>query len=115
VETRACPAIRRGQTLVFPSSDDIDACPYLLDRSYGACSATCVPVNVAGRSIGGLHAVAPPAQPPGPGQVARLEALASQGGARVGMLRVMERTHLQAATDSLTGLINRRTPGRSSL
>jgi diguanylate cyclase (GGDEF)-like protein len=105
----ACPAIRRGQTLVFASSEELDACPFLQDRPYGPCSATCVPVNVAGRSIGVLHAIAPPEQPPDPVQVARLEALASQGGARIGMLRVMQRTSLQAATDSLTGLLNRRT------
>jgi diguanylate cyclase (GGDEF)-like protein len=105
----ACPAIRRGQTLVFASSEELDACPFLQDRPYGPCSATCVPVNVAGRSIGVLHAVGPAEEPPGLEQIVRLEALASQGGARIGMLRVMQRTSLQAATDPLTGLINRRT------
>jgi diguanylate cyclase (GGDEF)-like protein len=105
----ACPAIRRGQSLVFASSEELDACPFLQDRPYGPCSATCVPVNVAGRSIGVLHAVGPAEQPPGLERIVRLEALASQGGARIGMLRVMQQTSLQAATDSLTGLINRRT------
>lgn len=104
----ACPAIRRGQTMVFAGSEELDACPFLQDRPYGPCSATCVPVNVAGRSIGVLHAIGPPGQPPGFEQVVRLEALASQGGTRIGMLRVMQRTSLQAATDSLTGLLNRR-------
>lgn len=106
---RACPAVRRGQTLAFTSSEELDACPFLQDRSYGPCSAVCVPVNVAGRSIGVLHVTGPPEQPAGAEQVARLEALAAQGGARIGLLRVMERTNLQAATDSLTGLLNRRT------
>jgi len=105
----ACPAIRRGQTLTFASSEELDACPFLQDRPYGPCAATCVPVNVAGRSIGVLHAASPPEQPLGPEQTVRLEALATQGGARIGMLRVMERTSLQAATDPLTGLLNRRT------
>jgi len=104
----ACPAIRRGQTLVFTSSEELDACPQLQDRPYGACAATCVPVNVAGKSIGVLHATAPPERPLPRDQVDRLEALATQGGARIGLLRVMERTNLQAATDSLTGLLNRR-------
>lgn len=63
---------------------------------------------MAGRSIGVLHAIGPPEQPPDLDQVVRLEALASQGGTRIGMLRVMQRTSLQAATDSLTGLLNRR-------
>ena len=94
---------------MFASSEELDACPFLQDRPYGPCSATCVPVNVAGRSIGVLHAVGPADQPPGPEPIVRLEALASQGGARIGMLRVMQRTSLQAATDPLTGLINRRT------
>lgn len=105
----ACPAIRRGQTMAFASSEELDACPQLQDRPYGPCSAVCVPVNVAGRSIGVLHAVGPSEQPPGREQVVRLEALASQDGTRIGMLRVMQRTSLQAATDSLTGLLNRRT------
>jgi diguanylate cyclase (GGDEF)-like protein len=38
-----------------------------------------------------------------------LETLANQAGARLGMLRVMAETQLQASTDGLTGLINRRT------
>jgi diguanylate cyclase (GGDEF)-like protein len=104
----ACPAIRRGQTLVFPSSEELDACPFLQDRPYGPCAATCVPVTVAGRSIGVLHATAALDQPPVPDQIVRLEALAMQGGSRIGMLRVMQRTSLQAATDVLTGLLNRR-------
>ena len=37
-----------------------------------------------------------------------LETLAKLAGARIGLLRVMAETQLQAATDSLTGLFNRR-------
>ena len=37
-----------------------------------------------------------------------LETLAKLAGARMGLLRVMAETRLQAATDSLTGLLNRR-------
>jgi GGDEF domain-containing protein len=105
---RDCPAIRRSQTLVFPSGDEIDACPHLAGRPEGDRSAACVPVSVGGRSIGVLHATANPADPPTELEVSRLEALATQAGARLGMLRVMEATHLQAATDPLTGLLNRR-------
>jgi hypothetical protein len=101
--SQACPAIRRGQTLRFASSEELDACPFLQDRPYGPCSATCVPVNVAGRSIGVPHAVAPVDHLHTPNQVARLEALATPGRRRIGMLWVMERTILQAATDPLTG------------
>jgi diguanylate cyclase (GGDEF)-like protein len=105
---RECPALRRSQTLVFASSEDIDACPNLFDRPTGICSAACVPVSVAGRSIGVLHATAPPGEQPDGLEVARLEALATQAGSRIGLLRVMEATSLQAATDPLTGLLNRR-------
>ncbi|HET7490093.1 MAG TPA: GGDEF domain-containing protein [Acidimicrobiales bacterium] len=108
VSPRDCPAIRRAQTLQFASSDDIDACPFLEDRPGGECSATCVPVSVGGRSIGVLHAATAPSVPVSKEGVARLEAIATQAGSRIGMLRVMAATHLQAATDPLTGLLNRR-------
>lgn len=38
----------------------------------------------------------------------RLEAIATLVGARVGILRAMESSQLQAGTDALTGLLNRR-------
>ena len=41
-------------------------------------------------------------------QLADLETLAKLAGARIGLLRTMSDTQLQAATDSLTGLLNRR-------
>lgn len=105
---RDCPAIRHSQTLTFSSSEELGACPQLEDRSCGPCAAVCVPVSVGGRSIGVLHAASDTAVPPTPADAAALEAIATQSGARIGMLRVMEATHLQAATDPLTGLLNRR-------
>ena len=47
-------------------------------------------------------------EPFAPSQVSELGTLANQAGARIGLLRVMADTQLQAATDSLTGLLNRR-------
>ena len=38
-----CPAVRRGRTLYFESSDDLSACPRLSDRDGEPCSAVCVP------------------------------------------------------------------------
>jgi diguanylate cyclase (GGDEF)-like protein len=108
ISPRECPAIRRSQTLLFSSAQEIDACPHLHGRLAGDRAAACVPVSVAGRSIGVLHATTDPAEPATVVEVSRLEALATQAGARLGMLRVMEATHLQAATDPLTGLLNRR-------
>ena len=59
-----CPATNSGQTLSFENSARLDACPWLRDRQNGACSATCVPVAIAGRTIGVLHVTAPPDAPP---------------------------------------------------
>jgi diguanylate cyclase (GGDEF)-like protein len=103
-----CPAVRRTQSLVFASSQALDACPHLADRPSGPCSAACVPVSVAGRSIGVIHTVGAEGRPPDQVQVNTLEAIANQSGSRIGMLRVMSATTLQAATDPLTGLLNRR-------
>jgi diguanylate cyclase (GGDEF)-like protein len=63
---------------------------------------------VGGRSIGVLHAATDPSQRPTAADANVLEAVATEVGGRLGMLRVMEAIHLQAATDPLTGLLNRR-------
>ena len=41
--------------------------------------------------------------------MSQLTVLASQAGARIGTVRAFEKTQLQASTDGLTGLVNRRT------
>jgi diguanylate cyclase (GGDEF)-like protein len=102
-----CPAVRRAQPQVFPDSEAFDACPHLHDRPTGNVSAVCVPVNIMGKSVGVFHVQGPVGRPP-EYAVPNLEILADNAGARIGMLRVMERTSLQAATDPLTGLLNRR-------
>lgn len=101
----ACPATRRGQTQLFADSAALDACPRLAGRA--RCSAVCVPISVMGRSVGVVHAFGTAEaglDRAGP----LLELAANQFGARVAMLRVMADTQLQANTDSLTGLLNRR-------
>lgn len=103
-----CAAIRCGQTLRFDASRELDACPRLRDRPGAACSATCVPVNVMGRTIGVMHVTGPEGAPADEEAVARLEAIATYGGSRLGLLRTLASTQLQAATDPLTGLANRR-------
>ena len=108
ITPRDCPAIRRAQTLLFPSSEKLDACRHLEGRDSGPCAAVCVPVSVGGRSIGVLHVATDPDTPPSLDVAATLEAIATVSGSRIGLLRVMEATHLQAATDPLTGLLNRR-------
>jgi diguanylate cyclase (GGDEF)-like protein len=104
---RDCVAVRRGQTLTFLDSDELDACPHLRGRE-SACSAVCVPVNVLGNTVGVLHAVGEAGTPPPQDVAIRLETISTQAGARIGMLRALQRSEIQAATDPLTGLLNRR-------
>lgn len=109
VDTGAgCVAIRRGQTTVFPSSTEINACPLLRDRPGGPCSAVCVPISHGGSLLGVLHVTGPDGEPPEAGLIEQLGVLAGQAGARIGALRTLESTRLEAATDTLTGLANRR-------
>ena len=103
-----CAAIRCGQTLRFDSSRELDACPRLRDRPGSVCSATCVPISVMGRTIGVLHATGPEGRPATDEAVKRLETIAIHAGSRIGLLRTLSSSQLQAATDPLTGLANRR-------
>jgi diguanylate cyclase (GGDEF)-like protein len=62
-----------------------------------------------GRTVGVIHTTGTPGALLDGTRIDDLETLANQAGARLGMLRVMAETQLQASTDGLTGLINRRT------
>jgi diguanylate cyclase (GGDEF)-like protein len=106
-----CVAARRGQTQVFDDSDKLDACPKLQNRAVGRCSAVCVPVSITGRSIGVVHVVSSLSESAvanDDATIDEIEVVATQLGARLAMLRVMSETQLQASTDGLTGLPNRR-------
>src|SRR5678809_157644 len=74
----------------------------------GSISAACVPVNFMGRALGVLHVAGAKGKPPNPEQIAQLTALGVHAGNRIGTLRAFARSQLQASTDSLTGLTNRR-------
>ena len=102
-----CPAVRRGQTMRFTAGDDLSSCPKLRARA-GRCSAVCMPVTVLGTPMGVLHVIGAPDTLPDHEEVTRLETLASQAGSRIGMLRAIGASELQAATDPLTGAANRR-------
>jgi diguanylate cyclase (GGDEF)-like protein len=103
-----CPAARRSQVQRFADSDALDACPKLRQRGAGRCSAVCVPVSIMGRGVGVLHIVSEAEAPLESTQVQDLGTLADLVGARIGMLRMIAESQLQASTDSLTGLLNRR-------
>jgi len=104
----SCIAVRRGHPQIFPDAEALNACPKLLGRMGGSLSAACVPVNFMGRALGVLHVAGAKGKPPNPEQIAQLTALGTHAGNRIGTLRAFERSQLQASTDSLTGLANRR-------
>lgn len=104
----ACPAAVNGQTQLFASSTDLDACPFLVGRPDGPCAAACVPVNIAGRPMGVIHARGPDRQPAPRGAISDLELVARRAGERLSLLRAFARSEMQANTDPLTGLLNRR-------
>ncbi len=103
-----CPAARRARVHRFADSDAVNACPKLAGRVTGRCAAICIPVSVMGRTVGVIHTVHEVDTQVDGGVVQDLEAIAQQAGARLGMLRIVAETQLQAATDALTGLMNRR-------
>jgi diguanylate cyclase (GGDEF)-like protein len=103
-----CVAGRRAQTQVFSDSEALDACPLPRGRAQGRCSGVCVPVSIMGRTIGVIHTTGAVGEPLENDGVQALQTLANQAGNRLGMLRVMAETQLQASTDGLTGLVNRR-------
>lgn len=103
-----CPAAARGRAEVFRSSGDLAACPHLSDRPSGPCSAVCVPVAIAGKTVAVVHSTAPEGRVTSPETIDDLELVARKTGERLGMLRALSRSEQQARTDSLTGLLNRR-------
>ncbi|MFZ4585080.1 MAG: diguanylate cyclase [Acidimicrobiia bacterium] len=103
-----CPATRRGQPIVFTSSNALDACRHLRDRPDGPCSALCEPVQIAGGTLGVVHTVAPEDAPPSPATTELVELTTRKTAERVGMLRAFAQAETQARTDALTGLLNRR-------
>jgi diguanylate cyclase (GGDEF)-like protein len=104
----SCIAVRRGHAVHFTDSEALDACPKLRGRRQESVSATCVPVSFMGRALGVVHACGPTNSPLSDDAKDRLKVLGAQAGARIGTVRSFERTQIQASTDALTGLANRR-------
>jgi len=108
VSPQECPATIRGHTLVFPSSTELSACPYLQDRPSGTCSAVCVAVAIAGKTVGVMHATGPDGVPPTDTDLSFIELTSRRASDRIAMLRAFAKSETQARTDPLTGLLNRR-------
>jgi diguanylate cyclase (GGDEF)-like protein len=100
-----CPAASRGQTMVFPFSTAIDACPNLRGRGR---SATCVPVGISGSSVGVFHVTTTDGSPPSESILSNIEVVARRASERLAMLRAFKVSQSQANSDSLTGLMTRR-------
>jgi diguanylate cyclase (GGDEF)-like protein len=103
-----CVAVRRGNVVSFGHSETLNACNHLRGRPCGPVSAVCVPVTFMGRAIGVLHTTGPVDAPLSAEQKQHLGTLGTQIGMRIGTVRAFETTQIQASTDSLTGLPNRR-------
>ena len=74
------------------------------------CSAVCVPITILGTPDRRhpRHRTRRAATAGPPRSTDRLEGVAAQVGTRLGVLRAMAKSQLQAETDPLTGLLNRR-------
>jgi diguanylate cyclase (GGDEF)-like protein len=103
-----CPATIRGHTLLFPTSNALNACPYLKHRASGECSAACIPISIAGKTVGVTHATGPDSVAPSETDVRYLEITSRRASERIAMLRAFEKSETQARSDPLTGLWNRR-------
>ncbi len=108
LEPSDCPSIRRGATLTFEHNATYSACPHMRLRDGEPFSAVCVPVSVAGRTVGVLHSTGPDHAVVTSEDVHKLEQIADRAGDRIGVLRAFAQSQTQAATDPLTGLLNRR-------
>ena len=100
-----CPAASRARTMVFPSSTALDACPNLRGRG---CSALCVPMSISGNSMGVFHVTTDDGAPPSDAILENVEVVARRMSERLAMLRAFELSQTQANSDSLTGLMTRR-------
>jgi diguanylate cyclase (GGDEF)-like protein len=105
-----CPAIRRGSSMTFDDPTNYAACPHLRSRDVHGCAATCVPVSLMGQTVGVLHGLTDreTSVHDSADNARLLDRLANQVGDRIGVIRTIDKTQLQASTDPLTGLLNRR-------
>ena len=95
---------RSSSSRTATRSGDLSPSP----SAHGTGLRVCVPVTVLGTSTGVLHLTGPADEPLDPEQRARAEVLATQTGARLGLLRALVTSEIAATTDSLTGQLNRR-------
>jgi len=101
-EVEQCPVVRKGRTMHHLVEEGVGRCPRL--RTDDAC-VTCALVRVTGHPT----AVAQVSDyDPRQTQFEDLEALGLALGARLGVVRSLEKQTLETGKDALTGLANRR-------
>jgi diguanylate cyclase (GGDEF)-like protein len=106
-----CPAMSTSQTHHFPDSGLLDACPFLRERADALdtpLTALCIPMASRGQAVGVLHAVRPATEPIEKATRDSLRTIAERTGVTIGATRAFSKSQLQASTDPLTGLLNRR-------
>jgi len=104
----SCTAVRRSGTMKFEDSESVQSCPYLTGRDGGPCSAVCVPVSFLGGAMGVLHVTGEVGWNVDAEVIGSLEVVAHHTAVRIGTLRSFAKAEVQASTDVLTGLPNRR-------
>ena len=108
-----CPAVRLRQRLDFVDSDAIDACPFLRRRHAQVGQSVCVPITIDDQTLAVLRAESAVGEMLPVEEVNWIAILARNLGERTSSLRVFAHSQLQAATDPLTRLANRRTLERA--
>ncbi len=106
-----CPAMSTSQSHHFPDSEALDACQFLRDRADVAgtpLTALCLPMTSRGQAVGVLHSIRDASEPIQREVQRSLQTIASRTGSTIGATRAFAKSQLQASTDPLTGLLNRR-------
>ena len=105
---RECIAARQGIKQIQKDSLAIDACPILIDRGECAMSAVCVPINIAGTTVGVIHSDIASDKANIYSMASTFSIISSHLGNRLGLVKAMDAAQQAAMTDPLTGLLNRR-------
>jgi len=103
-----CRALRTGGLQVFNDSNELDSCPYLTACGEHNRAAVCAPVNIGGSSTAVIHVNRPNSEQFSRSELSAMSAIADHGGIRLSVIRNNDVVAMQARTDPLTGLDNRR-------
>jgi diguanylate cyclase (GGDEF)-like protein len=106
-----CPAMSSSAAHYFPDSDELDTCQFLRERAEASgqrLTALCLPMSSRGQAVGVLHAATTANAPIVADEQSLLATIAGRTGVTIGANRAFAKSQLQASTDPLTGLLNRR-------